>query len=82
MTRSFNRAARFARLVAQHCPEHQSVGPPRVSIGPRVSRGWWRISPETSVKMILICFNRAARFARLVAKRVFRIIFRYIERFQ
>ena len=38
----FNRAARFARLVALvHGTLGMGVGI-GVSIGPRVSRGWWR----------------------------------------
>ena len=38
-----------------------------VSIGPRVSRGWWLTFAALWAGSFLLCFNRAARFARLVA---------------
>ena len=37
----FNRAARFARLVASIYRHRRDMAKFRVSIGPRVSRGWW-----------------------------------------
>ena len=40
--RSFNRAARFARLVAFGAVSQVLETTLCVSIGPRVSRGWWR----------------------------------------
>ena len=40
-----------------------------VSIGPRVSRGWWRPSGLLEYSSLETGFNRAARFARLVAQR-------------
>ena len=39
--RGFNRAARFARLVADPHGGGERRHLPDVSIGPRVSRGWW-----------------------------------------
>ena len=38
---SFNRAARFARLVAPGLVPRELSEVSEVSIGPRVSRGWW-----------------------------------------
>ena len=38
-----------------------------VSIGPRGSRGWWRRKEPPTPSTLMGCFNRAARFARLVA---------------
>ena len=39
----FNRAARFARLVASIAGIGRLDPRGVVSIGPRVSRGWWRV---------------------------------------
>ena len=65
----FNRAARFARLVASLESELGKCRNFKVSIGPRVSRGWWhRFGSLRVLHPLNRSFNRAARFARLVAE--------------
>ena len=64
----FNRAARFARLVARSRDTFHLAYVYHVSIGPRVSRGWWpSMSNLRAPSWRFRRFNRAARFARLVA---------------
>ena len=64
---SFNRAARFARLVADLDSLGAMAVLEMVSIGPRGSRGWWHWELDEAIAGLAECFNRAARFARLVA---------------